>query len=180
MGTRGLTKVIYNGEPVIAQYGQWDHYPDGQGLDALRFLTDPNNVAALRHNITLVRDITKEESDKINELAGIDKDAQFINMDQAAAWKRLAPQLSRDMGSKILNFIASAEDEVLVSRDIEFEKDRLFCEGVITVNLDDSTFTWSDGGYAESPVRNFVYPLDELPSEEKFLEDTDYGDEEDY
>ena len=36
MGTRNLTKVINEqGEVVVAQYGQWDGYPSGQGVNAL-------------------------------------------------------------------------------------------------------------------------------------------------
>lgn len=37
MGTRGLTVVIYEWQPRVAQYGQWDHYPGGQGLTVLSF-----------------------------------------------------------------------------------------------------------------------------------------------
>lgn len=33
MGTRHLIKVKYKGEIKVSQYGQWDGYPDGQGLD---------------------------------------------------------------------------------------------------------------------------------------------------
>ena len=42
MGTRGLTSVKVNGETKIAQYGQWDHYPSGQGIVALNFLRNFN------------------------------------------------------------------------------------------------------------------------------------------
>jgi hypothetical protein len=38
MGTRNLTMVISKGEYKIAQYGQWDGYPSGQGSVVLNFL----------------------------------------------------------------------------------------------------------------------------------------------
>lgn len=37
MGTRGLTMVICDGETKVAQYGQWDHYPEGNGITCLEF-----------------------------------------------------------------------------------------------------------------------------------------------
>ena len=37
MGTRHLTAVHVDGEYKIAQYGQWDGYPEGQGMTALTF-----------------------------------------------------------------------------------------------------------------------------------------------
>ena len=40
MGTRHLIAVQLDGEYKIAQYGQWDGYPDGKGIDVLHFLTD--------------------------------------------------------------------------------------------------------------------------------------------
>ena len=40
MGTRNLTAVYIDGEYKVAQYGQWDGYPEGQGLTALHFLRD--------------------------------------------------------------------------------------------------------------------------------------------
>lgn len=40
MGTRNLTVVINNGKPCIAQYGQWDGYPQGQGYTIFDFLSN--------------------------------------------------------------------------------------------------------------------------------------------
>jgi len=39
MGTRHLIFVWYKGKFHIAQYGQWDGYPEGQGIKIVRFLT---------------------------------------------------------------------------------------------------------------------------------------------
>ena len=32
MGTRNLTAVYLDGQYKVAQYGQWDGYPEGQGI----------------------------------------------------------------------------------------------------------------------------------------------------
>lgn len=45
MGTRGLTAVMVDGEYKVAQYGQWDHYPDGQGKTALAFCRENLSTA---------------------------------------------------------------------------------------------------------------------------------------
>lgn len=38
MGTRNLTAVYLDGQYKVAQYGQWDGYPEGQGITVLTFL----------------------------------------------------------------------------------------------------------------------------------------------
>ena len=43
MGTRHLTCVVKDGDYKVAQYGQWDGYPSGQGIDILTFLREELN-----------------------------------------------------------------------------------------------------------------------------------------
>jgi hypothetical protein len=38
MGTRNLTVVISNNQTKVAQYGQWDGNPSGQGVNAITTL----------------------------------------------------------------------------------------------------------------------------------------------
>jgi hypothetical protein len=42
MGTRNATIVIKDNKTKVAQYGQWDGYPSGQGVTALNFLRQAN------------------------------------------------------------------------------------------------------------------------------------------
>ena len=48
MGTRHLIVVYYKGKLYIANYGQWDGYPEGQGKTVLKFVSDPANLAKLK------------------------------------------------------------------------------------------------------------------------------------
>ena len=64
MGTRNLISVIENKKPVIAQYGQWDGYPSGQGVDILEFLKS-EFFEKLKGNLPKVRFL---------DSAGLDRD----------------------------------------------------------------------------------------------------------
>lgn len=44
MGTRNLTCVVKNNKYVVAQYGQWDGYPTGQGQTIVEFILGNNNI----------------------------------------------------------------------------------------------------------------------------------------
>ena len=55
MGTRNLTVVKYKDEYKIAQYGQWDGYPNGQGVTILSFLLKEGNIEKLKKALERVR-----------------------------------------------------------------------------------------------------------------------------
>ena len=176
MGTRGLTKVILDGDAVVAQYGQFDHYPSGQGLKALTFLRDSEAVAALRENAERLRPVTVEELEQAWVEAGAERGSGWVTMDVSKRLEDNHPEFSRNTGSRILGLIASGEVDV-VKIEPEFETDTLWCEGVVEVNLDTNEFIWRYPGY-EGPMTEWRYPLNDLPTDEKFLADTE-GDDED-
>ena len=66
MGTRNLTCVYKNGEYRVAQYGQWDGYPEGQGVTILEFLHRVN-INEFRNAIDKCTWITEDEINEINE-----------------------------------------------------------------------------------------------------------------
>ena len=64
MGTRHLICAISDDEYRIAQYGQWDGYPEGQGAAILEFLKSPM-VEQLRKNLERCSWITNDEYHKL-------------------------------------------------------------------------------------------------------------------
>ncbi|EGP83674.1 unnamed protein product [Zymoseptoria tritici ST99CH_3D1] len=56
MGTRHLILVWYKGKWHIAQYGQWDGYPGGQGMTVFRFLTNTDTAKDICKRLNLTDD----------------------------------------------------------------------------------------------------------------------------
>ena len=155
MGTRGVTEVIYNGKLVVSQYGQWDHYPMGQGLTVLNFLRDELNIDKLKANLMLhlTYEASEEELKKIyanyfdSEGRGTAEDGE--------KFEKAYPSLTRNTGAGILSVIANAKTTPipLQLEPESFKDDRLFCEGVYTINLDEETFTTRYNRY-NNPTRD--------------------------
>jgi hypothetical protein len=156
MGTRGLTKVIKNDKVVVAQYGQWDHYPSGQGLTALRFLRDEANVEKLDKGLYWLYEVDSKDVGEIVDRIG---EEHFVTA---------YPSLIRDTGAEILELIANAKGALPVLLDTDFENDELFCEGVFTVDLDKKRFT------TKTDETITTFPLGSLKelSDEMYLEQT--------
>jgi hypothetical protein len=154
MGTRGLTKVIYKGQTIIAQYGQWDHYPEGQGVTLFHTLTNPDVVKAFIEKIPQIYYPSDEELEVIYKSVTEDK-----------PFDEQLPSLTRNTGGEIFRVIANWDDSPIpIFRDIDFEKDELFCEGVYTINLDTgffhTQFDRQDGTWRISLFLGLEYLLD--------------------
>ena len=141
MGTRGLTKVVYKGETIVAQYGQWDHYPEGQGVTLFHTLTNPDVVKSF---IEKIPQIYYPSDSEIDALAKPFEDGSIEGMmtiDSGNSFSEKYPTLTRNTGGEIFRVIADWDDSPIpIFRDINFEKDELFCEGVYTVDLDRELF----------------------------------------
>ena len=55
MGTRNLTVVVQNQEVKVAQYGQFDGFPDSLGIKLLKFFSNPENTENLKEILPKVR-----------------------------------------------------------------------------------------------------------------------------
>jgi hypothetical protein len=158
MGTRHLTMVISNGKPKVAQYGQWDGYPDGQGSKVLAFLQGLNgDYTAFKEKVNNLRFATPEDDAEVQAfLKSIGCEDGWMNMEQSAKFQEKYMFISRDMGAEILNaimygkvekheFRASEptvhEMEVRFLQDqTDFAADSLFCEWLWLIDLDKLTF----------------------------------------
>lgn len=150
MGTRNLTKVVMNGDVVVAQYGQWDGYPAGQGITAFNFLKEKENRWALEMGLQRVYYPTLDE---LNEMVKPFEDGTFpggMTFDSAKAFSEKYPSLTRDTCAEILSVIAESKEAVPISLDTDFENDALFCEAIYEVDLDYGLFVSYWGRNSES------------------------------
>ena len=198
MGTRNLTMVISEGKTRIAQYGQWDGYPSGQGLTALLFLLGAN-LEHFKSQLLKCRFINAYKQREINKfMKSIGSNDGWMNMEQAKKYHAKYPLLTRDNGAEIMELIDKAEGKVFwLHDDSKFAGDSLFCEWAYVIDLDKKTFEVYQG-FNENPLeeterfyhltegalkaregRDTYYPvkllksysLDELPTEEAYLEE---------
>ena len=152
MGTRNLTAVKINGEYKIAQYGQWDGYPSGQGATAVKFLRSERNRNKLKKALTKVRWVTEQElSDGMKKL-GLNEDG-WMTMEEAARWKALFPYLTRDHCAEILEIVATSKDkDIPLQNSLSFVADSLFCEWCYVVDFDTNTFEVYKG-FNQTPLK---------------------------
>lgn len=157
MGTRNLTKVVMNGDVVVAQYGQWDGYPEGQGITAFNFLKEKENRWALEMGLQRVYYPTQDELEAMIKPFEDGTLPGGMTLDSGKAFSEKYPSLTRDTCAEILSVIAESKEPVPISLDLEFENDALFCEAIYEVDLDYGLFVsyWgrnSDSGEWDSKV----------------------------
>ena len=191
MGTRNLTIVYSNSEYKVAQYGQWDGYPEGLGVQLLRYLKRIK-IDELRSAVNDCTYLSKEDFDEINK-----KINKALNDNPKYSWQKFYPELSRDTGGDILELIMF-KNKTKLRNSLNFAADSLFCEWAYVIDLDKNAFEIYNGfnkttldeserfyfltpiaekQYREDPKEYYPvkyvtkYSLDNLPDEKEFLED---------
>lgn len=184
MGTRNLTFVQLDGQYRIAQYGQWDGYPSGQGATVLDFLKTWDRPL-FESKLRAAKFLTGEDIEQIS------KEIKEKNLQNS--WQNKWPALTRDTGAKILQLVQDSDPGIRLKDETDFAGDSLFCEWAYVLDLDANVLEVYQGfnkkmlgkgdrfygakGGANSeyhPVRKIAsYPLDNLPSVDKMVEDCD-------
>lgn len=173
MGTRHLTAVQVDGKYRIAQYGQWDGYPEGQGIVVLNFLRT-SDLNVFKTKCLQSSYLSETQSEQIG------KDSN---------WSKKYPHLSRDAGSKILEMVYKSDRGLELANSIDFAGDGLFCEWAYVIDFDRGTFEVYRGfskaplnqtdrfyGFVSKADRDYQpvklvkeYKLDNLPTDDEFI-----------
>lgn len=203
MGTRHVTAVFLNGEPRVAQYGQWDGYPSGQGVTILDFLRK-SSMNKFRKKVEKCVFLSPEEIKNRWTECGADPNSEWVGLDIAHIFEEKYPGLYRDTGAKILEMIYKGEVTEL-QNSIDFVNDSLWCEWAYVIDLDKNTFEVYEGFNTkplnegarfntETPIErkgvndqtsNYYpvglkksYSIDDLPTKQGFLDELEKEDEE--
>lgn len=167
MGTRNLTVVYMDGQYRVAQYGQWDGYPEGAGITCLQFLRDKMDEQLFRKRLSELRFMSNDEINDLMRRYHRDKDG-FMTVEDSDRLRNERPALHRDTGVDILEMIQAGlvRDHVLYN-SLEFAADSLWCEWAWVIDMDKRTFE----GYAG-------YNHEPLTEADRFwfLRDHEYGD----
>ncbi len=181
MGTRNLTRVILNGKNVVAQYCQWDGYPDGQGRQLLEFLRKGFNRDKFIERLKITRFISPDEHNALYAKVLGYVPGEWIDWKDGKTFAMAYPTLGRDLGSRVIEFIQKGSisirepdfsngkfeethtlvkctDEIPLTDNSDFAKDGTWCEWVWTVDLDKGVFIGEGWD-----MRN-EWPLDKLPT----------------
>ena len=156
MGTRGLIVVKHKCKYPVAQYCQFDMYPDGHGVEILSFLKKLNKDklwSCFKTQLDKIVDVTGNISDNHSSM---EIDFYYKNR----------PQLARNFSSKVLPFILNnTQHEIELENDFNFGYDSLFCEWCYVIDLDTKTFNVYSGHgdpHKRLPIDELFYSYDPI------------------
>lgn len=165
MGTRNLICVYEDGDYKVAQYCQWDGYPEGQGFGILNFMREEGNLERLRTALKKFK-LVRVDSDNPFFKAYDERCPHFVEGEGYTEDKRteadkhwFTTYISRDLGSKVLNHIVeyNGNAEILLKDSRDFAGDSLFCEWAYVIDFDKMTFETYKG-----------FNTDPVPAHERF------------
>lgn len=159
MGTRNLTVVKLRGKTKVAQYGQWDGYPTGQGQEIADFLKTVD-LPTFKKQVAKLGVYTKADIEQAYKEAGANPGDEWVSIEVSERKNEAHPALNRDHGAGILALIQNGV-VTKVQLQEDFKNDHLYCEYWYEVDLDKETVsmnggkpitfkTWTRSGYMET------------------------------
>lgn len=133
--------VIFKEKTRVAQYGQWDGYPGGQGATIIKFINHlllSGLIPQFKVQILKCKFRGKKENKERDEfMKSIGVKDGWMTGEQAAAYRAAYPLASRDLGAGILEAILnSTEKTIWLDNESAFVADSLFCEYAYVIDLD--------------------------------------------
>lgn len=182
MGTRHLIMVQQDNGIKVAQYGQWDGYPEGQGAALLLFC---------RHHLN---DLIKALP-KVTYLTDAEHNAFVKDMHNKVTKALIYNHnfISRDLSVNVLHSIIESDLNIIkLYNDFAFGYDSLMCEWAYCINLDtrqlevykgfnETPLNITERFYMSTPIYTdrsedyygvkllTTFDLDNLPTEETFI-----------
>lgn len=181
MGTRNLTLVKNRrGAIKVAQYGQWDGYPEGQGAVILDFIRSKQNRDMLEEVLNRVSFFSDAAPKSVKDWV-----EQYNN--KAPVWSNQEDRrtetdkyfftklISRDIGGEILENLVHIDlkalpvefDNVIYLQDSsDFIDDDISCEWAYCVNYETEKLEVYKGGKRKV----IEFDLESLPDEVSFCQ----------
>ena len=145
MGTRNLVEVVKDGQLKVAQYGQWDGYPTGQGVVIAQFIQKDMDKDKFKQALDNLAWATEEDDDaRFKRMQQVFPDVSsegWLTMEQAEWYRQNYPELSRDTGADILKLVQDSEGKLKLHNSEDFKNDGLFCEYYYRIDMDNETVT---------------------------------------
>ena len=165
MGTRHLIAVQKDGEYKVAQYGQWDGYPSGQGLSVLNNINSQAKRKRLINGLEKVRFLDPKGEDKeFLELYEKNTPTWSSEPDNRTEEQKhwFSTYISRDLGADILyNISHSKDNEIILDNSLSFAGESLFCEFAYVIDFDKETLEVFEG-FNKEPILNGRFTSEEI------------------
>lgn len=200
MGTRHLIVVVLHGRWYIAQYGQFDGYPEAAGMQLVRLLASPELVEQVRAGLPHTYEPDGAALDRMWE-ASVDARAILahgpdvgpdgrLRESQYSLWRRdpvaryapelldMLPSLARETSAAVLVLVArgaTAERPLPVKLEPTFANDGLFCEWAYVVDLDQAALEVYVGASAKTPGHRFANVGPESASVPEYVVSVPFG-----
>jgi hypothetical protein len=141
MGTRNMTIVYYEGNIVVAQYCQWDGYPEGQGKIVIKFLkSTKTSIKKFKKMLKILMFVDDDVvSKRFSQATGIPI-SEFetgYTFEDSVKMKQMFPEFERSLGAGVLDLIYNGKVKEL-HNDIEdaTEPNQIDIEWAYIIDLD--------------------------------------------